>query len=142
MKIVPNKYISFMYKDVEIDKNNNTGYNVVIPDIEGAYTCGDDLLHSIKMAKDVVNLILEDVLELPKAHSLDYFTKDKLKELDIPITAVSQEIEFKEKTKKKQTITINISIEGKKIIDDYAKSHNISRSRFLENSALKVAMKS
>ena len=137
-----NQYIAFFFKDIEIDKKYkdlNTGYNVVIPDVEGAYTCGDDIEHSIKMAKDILRFSLEDLVIYPKAHDIDYFTKDKLKELNIPPTAIHRLIEVKIKPEK-TTVTVKLSIGAKKIIDEYIKTHHISRSAFLEQSALKVAI--
>lgn len=87
------KYIAFLYKDSDIgydDKDH--GYNVVIPDVEGANTCGDDFTHSIEMAKEVLELSLDGLTTLPEAHELSYFTPEKLKELDIPVGAISIDI--------------------------------------------------
>lgn len=137
-----NKYIAFLYKDSEIDKKYdgiNTGFNVVIPDVEGAFTCGDDIEHSIKMAKDVLKFSLEDYIEYPKANGQTYFTDDKLKELDIPLSAISKIIEVNFKPEKKP-VTVKLSLKGKEIIDSYVKAHNMTRSAFLERSALQVAM--
>lgn len=136
------KYIAFLYKDSEIDKKYegiNTGFNVVIPDVEGAFTCGDDIEHSIKMAKDVLKFSLEDLVKEPKANDINYFTDDKLKELDIPLTAISKMIEVKVRQEKK-TISVKLSLKAKEIIDDYVKAHHMTRSDFLERSALQVAM--
>ena len=46
------------------------GYNISFPNLEGALTCGDDLSDSLFMAKDVLGLYLytleEDGTELPE----------------------------------------------------------------------------
>jgi len=34
------------------------GYSVLFPDLEGCYTCGDDLSDALYMAKDVLELVL------------------------------------------------------------------------------------
>ena len=121
------KYIAFLFRDIEInDKYKDTGFNVIIPDVDGAYTCGDDLEHSLKMGKNVLKFALEDLDEYPQANKLEYFTENKLKELDIPITAIYQTIQIKPKVKKK-TVTIKLSLQGKKIIDNYVASNNITR---------------
>ena len=36
------------------------GYSIDFPDLEGCYTCGDDLQDGIKMAQDVLSLTLVD----------------------------------------------------------------------------------
>ena len=38
----------------------NGGYSVIFPDLEGCYTCGDDLTDSIYMAEDVLAFTLYD----------------------------------------------------------------------------------
>lgn len=46
------------------------GYNVVFPDLDGCYTCGDDLTDAIYMAEDVLAFTLFDyekeAREIPK----------------------------------------------------------------------------
>lgn len=53
----------------------DTGYSVNFPDLEGTYTCGDDLEDSIEMAEDALALSLtnyEDMKkEIPVASSVD-----------------------------------------------------------------------
>lgn len=51
------------------------GYSVVFPDLEGCYTCGDDMTDAIYMAEDVLALTLysyeRDKKEIPiPSHSL------------------------------------------------------------------------
>jgi predicted RNase H-like HicB family nuclease len=82
-------YIAFLYKD-----DGSEQYNVIIPDVEGAYTYGNDFMHTVTMAKEVLDLSLEDVTDLPESHPLEYFTSKKLEELDIPINAIPRVIEY------------------------------------------------
>lgn len=42
------------------EKEDNGGYSVYFPDLEGCYTCGDDLADSIHMAEDVLAFTLYD----------------------------------------------------------------------------------
>lgn len=48
----------------------DTGYSVYFPDLEGCYTCGDNLHESIMMAQDVLAYVLYDMereeKEIPK----------------------------------------------------------------------------
>ncbi len=131
-------YIAFLYKDEDIgSKDKDDGFNVIIPDVEGTYTCGDNFIHSVQMAKEVLDLNLEDLNILPKANALEYFTPKKLKQLDIPLNAVPQVIEHN--LLKKKRITVNLNLRALKSIDEYMKSHNLkNRSEFLEESALKI----
>ena len=49
----------------------DTGYSVFFPDLDGCYTCGDDLQDAIMMAEDVLAYVLYDMekegKEVPKA---------------------------------------------------------------------------
>ena len=51
------------------------GYNVEFPDLEGVFTCGDDLRDALFMAEDVLGLYLytleEDNTEIPESGSAD-----------------------------------------------------------------------
>jgi len=127
------KYIAFLYKDKPTDE----AYNVIFPDVQGAYTCGYSFNEAVDMAKEVLDFALEDVKEKPIPNELEYFTSDILKKLDLPSSAIPQAIEYKEEKFKKVTISMNK--EALRIIDNYTKSHHISRSAFLEQSALRVA---
>lgn len=42
------------------EKEENGGYSVFFPDLEGCYTCGDDLADSMYMAEDVLAFTLYD----------------------------------------------------------------------------------
>jgi len=126
-------YIAFLYKD-----NESEQYNAIVPDVEGAYTYGNDFIHTVTMAKEVLELSLEDLTTLPNANALEYFTSEKLKELDIPTNAIPQVIEYSLAQKKR--ITVNLNLSSLNIIDNFMKNNNIkNRSLFLEESALKVA---
>ncbi len=42
------------------EKEENGGYSVIFPDLEGCYTCGDDLADSMYIAEDVLAFTLYD----------------------------------------------------------------------------------
>jgi len=128
------KYIAFLYQD-----ENSEAYNINIPDLDGAYSYGDDFEHSVTMAKELLEISIDEPDNLPVANSLKYFTADKLQELDIPTNAIPQVVEYLVPQKKR--ITVNLNLSALNIIDNFMKSHNMrNRSAFLEQSALKVAM--
>lgn len=56
-------------------KEDEGGYSVFFPDLEGCYTCGDDLQDAIMMAEDVLAFYLYDEEaagnEIPKASPLE-----------------------------------------------------------------------
>lgn len=49
---------SYIYPAVFTEEEN--GYSVNFPDLEGAYTCGDSLNEALAMAEDVLPLVLVD----------------------------------------------------------------------------------
>lgn len=128
------KYIAFLYQD-ENDKDGS--YNVIVPDVNGAFSYGEDFMHAVDMAKEVLEFALEEYEKPPVANKLAYFTNDVLDKFDIPYTAIPQVIEYAPPAKKR--VTVNFNVENLKIIDHYAKSHHLTRSAFLEESALSIA---
>lgn len=42
------------------ETGENGGYSVFFPDLEGCYTCGDDLKDALFMAEDVLAFVLYD----------------------------------------------------------------------------------
>jgi predicted RNase H-like HicB family nuclease len=126
------KYIAFLYKDDE-----GEAYNINIPDLEGAFSYGDSFEHAVAMAKELLEISIDNPNALPVSHELKYFTPQKLESLDIPIDAIPQVVEYAYPQKKR--ITVNLTLSALKAIDAYMKSHNLkNRSAFLEDSALKV----
>ena len=49
----------YLYPAV-FEKEEEGGYSVTVPDIFGCVTCGDDYEDAVKMAKDVVKMMLEE----------------------------------------------------------------------------------
>lgn len=124
------KYIAFLYKD-----ENSEAYNINIPDLDGAFSYGDTFEHAVDMAKELLEISIDNPNKLPIAHELKYFTKKKLKELDIPLNALPQIVTYSKPTKKR--ITVNLHVKALHSIDSYIKKHGLkNRSAFLEESAL------
>ena len=48
------------YPAIFSKEEENDGYNVTVPDIFGGVTCGDNYLDAIKMAKDLIKLMLKE----------------------------------------------------------------------------------
>lgn len=56
-------------------------FSIIFPDIEGCFTCGDDLADGMEMAQDALALMLthleDEKREIPAASSINAFTVDK-----------------------------------------------------------------
>ncbi len=124
------KYIAFLYKD-----DQSEAYNINIPDLEGAFSYGDNFEHAVAMAHELLEISVDDPDNLPLSHELKYFTPEKLKELDIPLGAIPQMIEYSQPAKKR--ITVNLHLSALQTIDAYMKKNGLkNRSAFLEDAAL------
>jgi len=123
-------YTSLIYKDT------NGNYTGTIPDVNYVSSYGNTFKQCVKMLTEALELMLEDI-KPTVLHTPEYYTEDVLKEMDIPIDATIQLISYK--PTKLERVTITMRKNNKKIIDAYAKSHHLSRSAFLEQSALQVA---
>lgn len=130
------KYIAFLYKDSEIGyTDEDSGYNIIVPDVAGVHSYGDNFIEAVDMGKEALGLILDEYSKLPHANSMEYFTPEKLKELGIPQTAIPQMIEYEQLAKKR--ITVNLHLEALQKIDEFMHKNGFkNRSAFLEDSAL------
>lgn len=63
------------------ESESNGGYSIFFPDLEGCYTCGDDLNDGMKMAEDVLSFTLYDYekegREVPAPSPIKSITMDK-----------------------------------------------------------------
>ena len=58
-----------------------TGFSVIVPDIEGCCTQGDNMEEAIEMTQDAIGLLLEDTETLPvpsAPHTLDIEEGDRI----------------------------------------------------------------
>jgi len=60
------KYIAFIYTD-----EHNDGYNAIVPDLEGCFSCGKTFEEAVEMIKEAAELYCEDLKILPNASSLE-----------------------------------------------------------------------
>lgn len=132
------RYLAFIYSE-----DDNSAYNVIFPDLEGCCTFGESFEEAVEMAEEAMFGWLETYKEnsskYPKPNKLAYFTDDKKRELEIPLNAIPQFIEYKQPKAERINITIRSDI--LKEIDNYTKSHHISRSAFLQEAAVKAIYK-
>ena len=63
------------------ENEKNGGFSIFFPDLEGCYTCGDNLLDGMKMAEDVLAFTLYDYekehLDIPKPSDINSLTPDR-----------------------------------------------------------------
>lgn len=64
------KYIAFIYKE-------DDGYNAIVPDLKGCFSCGDTFEEACEMIKEASELYCEDLKTLPKPTSLEELLKSK-----------------------------------------------------------------
>lgn len=87
-------------------KEDDNGYNVRFPDIDGAFTCGNDFEEAMLMAKDCLELNLDTVDKIPNISDL----KDiKLEENEYIVMIQADMLSFKKKYDNKsikKTLTI------------------------------------
>jgi len=60
------KYIAFIYQD-----EHNDGFNAIVPDLAGCFSCGKTFEEACKMIKEATELYCEDLDSLPQSSSLE-----------------------------------------------------------------------
>ena len=108
------------------------GYNVNFPDLQGCYTCGDDVADAIYMAQDVLNLTLcdleDDQKPIPPAS----------KQRDIPVTGdqftsvVAADTEAYRKFCRERAVKKTLTIPG--WLNERAERANINFSGILQEA--------
>lgn len=115
------------------------GYNVNFPDLEGCFTCGDDLSDALYMAKDVLACFLCDCeidnVEFPKPSE----AKDiKLKKDEFVNYIVCDTEEYRKYYKKisvKKTLTIP------EWLNEAALARNVNFSQVLQEALIEIVNK-
>ncbi len=115
----------------------NGSYSVLFPDLDGCYTCGDNLADAVYMASDVLALTLwdmeEDGMTIPISSGLEDLAIDK-NSFTSYIAADTTEYRKKHCTKAvKRTVSLP------QWLDELAISNNINFSQTLQN-ALKAQL--
>lgn len=75
------------------------------PDINSSIAYGDSKEEALEVLIDIIEVSLEDE-DLPSVHTKEYFSKDILKELDIPLDACVYILEVEEEAEQSYSITI------------------------------------
>lgn len=124
-------YIALMRKEEGSD------FGVDFPDFPGCVTAGKNLEDARRMAEEALRFhaegLLEDGESLPEPSSLETVTSDPENHDAVAfLVSLPQSIA--------KTVRVNISVPEPALrrIDDYARSHGLSRSAFLTQAALRT----
>ncbi|NLO17993.1 MAG: hypothetical protein GX118_07370 [Arcobacter butzleri] len=120
------KYISFIYKE-------DDGYNAIIPDLEGCFSCGDTFEETCTKIKEAGELYCEELETLPKASTLEELLAKKDK-LEIPINAIPQLIDIK--VEKLRRVNIMMRADLLNMISKRLSEFNGNRSAYLQSLVL------
>ncbi len=60
-----------------IFSKEDDGYNISFPDLPGAFTCGDNFNESMNMAKECLELYINDMDEIPVPQDIESFNLAK-----------------------------------------------------------------
>lgn len=122
------KYLAFIYED-----ESGKGYNALIPDLEGCFSCGDTFEETCEMIKEAGELYCEDLKKLPKPSTLEELTS-KMEALEVPKTAIPQLIDIKvEKLKRINVMMRSDIIEA---LPERLVEFNGNRSAYFQHLAL------
>ena len=113
------------------------GYSVSFPDLDGCYTCGDDLVDAMYMAADVLALTLWDMEEnkviIPNASTIDNVS---LKNNEFVSYIAADTIEYRKKVDAK---AVKRTVSLPHWLDEIATAQNVNFSQTLQN-ALKAEL--
>ena len=119
-----------------------SAFGVVVPDLPGCFSAGDTAEEAFDNAREAIEaslkVLAEESKDLLKTKSLsEWQTNREYKGWTWGIVDVPVDRFFGPAEK------INITVPGRllKQIDDFVKSHNLTRSGFLANAALEVMRK-
>ena len=116
-------------------KEKGSSYGVDFPDFPGCITGGETMDVAYREAPEALQFhikgLLEDGDEIPEPTPLDEIMADPENEGAVPFP-----VEVPGKKAKRIDITVSEAI--LKDIDAYARKHNMSRSAFLVDAAVKV----
>lgn len=116
-------------------KEEGSSYGVDFPDFPGCITGGETMDVAYREAPEALQFhikgMLEDGEQIPEPTPLDEIMADPENEGAVPFP-----VEVPGKKAKRVDITVSEAI--LKDIDAYARKHNMSRSAFLVDAALKV----
>ena len=88
----------------------NGAYSVHFPDIQGCYTCGDDMADAVEMAKDALCLMLYDMEQSNKAIPAASNPRDISLEEDEFASVVACDTEFYRRFYENKSVKKTLSI--------------------------------
>ena len=113
------------------------GYSVSFPDLDGCYTCGDDLADAMYMAADVLALTLWDMEEnkvaIPNSSTIDSVS---LRSDEFVSYIAADTVEYR---KKVDTKSVKRTVSLPHWLDEIATAQNVNFSQTLQN-ALKAEL--
>ena len=112
-----------------IFSKDSDGYNISFPDLEGAISCADNFEQALYMAKDCLELYLDDFENIPKPKEVY-----DLKKNEILIMVEANMLEYK---KRKENKSVSTTVTLPKWLKDTAVSKKINLSNILKNALLK-----
>lgn len=116
--------------------NETTAWGVAVPDLPGCYSAGDTMDEAMENAREAIDqfveILIEDGMDIPAARTLETLQADSEYKswvwavVDVPVEKYLGPAE-------KINITVPKLVLAR--IDQYAKSHGLSRSGFLVEAA-------
>lgn len=111
------------------------GYSIIFPDLEGCFTCGDDLIDGMQMAEDVLALVLygyeKDDREIPVPSKRENV---KLQEKEFVNYVACDTMEYRKRYNNK-SVKKTLSIPA--WLNEKACSMNINFSQVLQEALMK-----
>jgi predicted RNase H-like HicB family nuclease len=124
---------------VALHTDDGQRYGVTVPDLPGCFSAGDTLDEALESAKEAIDLHLEGLAEegqeVPAAGSAARYAKAK--EFKGAIWALV-EVDTSRFDGRAEKINITMPRRILARVDDYAKSHGLTRSGFLTQAAEKA----
>lgn len=112
-----------------IFSKDSDGYNISFPDLEGAISCADNFEEALYMAKDCLELYLDDLENIPKPKEVHNLNKN-----EILIMVEANMLEYR---KRKENKSVSTTVTLPKWLKDTAVSKKINLSNILKNALLK-----
>lgn len=112
-----------------IFSKDSDGYNISFPDLEGAISCANNFEEALYMAKDCLELYLDDLENIPKPKEVHNLNKN-----EILIMIEANMLEYR---KRKENKSVSTTVTLPKWLKDTAVSKKINLSNILKNALLK-----
>ncbi len=129
-----------MEMPIAIQKDANSVYGVIVPDVPGCYSWGDTIDDAIKNAKEAIYLHYEVLAETGEAMTVKASKIEELAASDEFTGAIWAlvDVDASKFDSKPERINISVPRFVLKKIDSYAASKHETRSGFISRAALAV----